>query len=66
MGEFLTTPNKSKESTDGENEFVRIPNNPIAEIRSQWYARMAKANGRRAYNRNIQGYFQRSKCFWCF
>ena len=30
MGEFLTTPNKSKESTDGENEFVRIPNNPIA------------------------------------
>ena len=24
MGEFLSTPNKKKESNDGENSFVRI------------------------------------------
>ncbi len=33
MGEFLTTPNKTKESNDGENEFVFLLINPIAEIR---------------------------------
>ena len=33
MGEFLTTPNQTKESNDGENEFVFLLINPIAEIR---------------------------------
>lgn len=50
MGEFLTTPNKTKESNDGENEFVRKLINTIVEIRSQWNARMAKTNGGRAHN----------------
>jgi hypothetical protein len=29
MGEFLTTPNKTKHSQDGENDFVNNINNDI-------------------------------------
>jgi hypothetical protein len=44
MGEFLTTPNKKKESNDGENSFVKLLNNiikNIAKIRCMWHARLA-------------------------
>jgi hypothetical protein len=53
MGEFLSTPIRDKVSEDNENEIVKeIINNlyKLVKIRSMWYARMEKKNGRFSYH----------------
>ena len=48
MGEYLSTPNKEKHSTDDMNTTVHIivDNKYLVEVWSMWNARLEEINGR--------------------